>query len=103
MTLKQLKRIGEDVGHVVLGILPLDLLLWAREWTTVRLPWPFKGQWPPGDPFLDPDWLAYGDPREEPEWFTQLHRVEDIGRDTLGYDIGRTIRTLGLIAWAVFY
>ena len=93
----------EDLGHIGLGILPIDLLLWIREWTDWKLPWPFKGQWPPGDP------VWYGtdlNPRTglntAGEEFAPLDRVADMGRDTLGYDIGRTIRLgilLGLLIW----
>lgn len=95
------RKVGEDVGHFVLGILPLDLILWIREWTDWPLPWIFKGQWPPGDPFWDPDTIDLFDPDSEREWFTQLDRVADIGRDTLGYDLGRTVR-FAVLVWLAF-
>ncbi len=86
----------EDVGHGFLGFAFPAVLLWAREWTRVRLPWPFKGQWPPGDPFN----VVKAD-----GWngkVTQLDRVADIGRDTLGYAIGQDLRTallVGMVVW----
>ena len=95
----------EDLAHVGLGLLPIDSLLWVREWTRAKLGWPMRGQYPPGDPFIDPDYmaglvtLADGD---DPEVFTQLERVADIGRDELGYTIGREIRQavlVGLLVW----
>ena len=88
---KPTNRWYEHLGHVALGILPIDLLLWAREYTNVKLGWPLSGQWPPGKP------------REfEGEIWAPLDRVADVGWDTLGYDIGRTIRfvvMLSLLVW----
>ena len=100
----------EDLGHIGLGILPIDELLWVREWTKEKLLWPFKGQWPPGDVMR----FRY---REGLGWTMQplgavatdgdlvvvpLDRVSDIGRDELGYQVGRTIRNctlIGLLIW----
>jgi len=81
----------EDLGHVGLGLLPFDLLLWMREWTKVKLFWPLSGQFPPGRT------IDLGGRKYAP-----LDRVRDVGVDTLGYDIGRTIRTavlIGLLIW----
>jgi len=79
------KKILEDCGHIVLGHCPLDLLWYAREWTTAKLPWPFTGQWPPGDPFII-------DAEHEPKIVTPLHRVADSARDELGRSIGAQLR-----------
>ena len=92
----------EDIGHVVLGVLPIDLLLWSREWTKVKLPWPLRGQYPPGRTFLavpvDNRWW----PADHAVLVAPLDRVRDVGVDTLGYAIGQTIRfgvMLGLLIW----
>lgn len=82
------KKILEDCGHIMLGMCPLDLLWYAREWTTAKLPWPFKGQWPPGDPFI-----AANPKIEVPdEEVTQLDRVADSARDEFGRSIGAQLR-----------
>lgn len=84
----------EDLGHIVLGLFPIGLLLWSREWTDWKLPWIFKGQWPPGDPSF-----LISRPRARKVEVTQLDRVSDVGRDELGYRIGATLRNVGLIVW----
>ena len=107
----------EDLGHVLLGFLPLDLLWYTREWTTARLLWPFKGQWPPGDPVVSwkvtnqassPYWrFSEGDAdagevlRRDVD-LTQMARVADKDRDEFGRSIGAQLRVLiliGLLAW----
>lgn len=107
---------GEDLGHIVLGYLPIDLLWWLREWTTVRLPWPFKGQWPPGDRLtLSPDARRPGvyyesrrahAPEGYARWTDAIrllpeNRVSDSARDELGRSIGAQLRvlTLGALLW----
>jgi len=85
----------EDLGHIVLGFLPIDLLLWVREFTRAKLPWPFKGQYPPGWPF------NYG-PEIRQYQVTQMSSVEDLARDQLGYAIGQQLRVcllVGLLWW----
>lgn len=118
----------EDFFHGVMGLAFPAVLLWAREWTRVRLPWPFKGQWPPGvstwfvdaeeDSALFPyendayEWAAEiestwgetgfpGDPITVAE-MSPTERVADIGRDSLGYAIGQDLRTallVGAVVW----
>ena len=83
----------EDLAHVLLGVLPIGLLLWAREWTDWRMPWPFRGQWPPGVP------IHRIVPRYSDRFFAPLSRVADSARDELGYRIGATVRNVGLIVW----
>ena len=111
----------EDLGHIFLGMIPFAG--WIREWTQAKLPWPMKGQWPPGKPFTL-YWNGLANPRQptkaqgEGEWttsrrrifgdkngvlpvnVTQLDRVSDVGRDEFGYEIGRTIR-FALMLWLV--
>ena len=70
----------EDVGHIVLGLIPLAG--WIRE----------HFQYPPGDPVI-----FVG-----PEVFYPADRVDDLYRDNLGYAIGGAIRTFlfaGLLVW----
>jgi len=98
----------EDVGHVVLGVLPFDLLLWVREFTKAKLPWPFKGQWPPETnrypsyririvPSVGPELTNWSSPYGD-IYYNEV-RLKDLRRDQLGYAIGQTLRTVGLIAW----
>ena len=86
----------EDLAHVLMGVPPIGLLLWAREWTAWKMPWPFRGQWPPGDIhdfYID----RYGGRVWRPQ--ANLDRVSDAARDELGYRIGATLRNVGLIVW----
>ena len=79
-------KILEDVGHILLGSLPIDLLWYAREHTTIKLPWPFKGQYPPGDPIF----------RFQKEYFP-ADRVCDSYRDELGRSIGAQLRPIWVV------
>ena len=91
---------------------PIDLLLWVREWTTVWLPWPMKGQWPPGKPIYvqyvsandgDSDlYIVMDEPTEGFKAYDPEDRVADVGRDTLGYSVGQTLRFVGLVAWGIW-
>ena len=100
----------EDVLHVLMGVLPIGLLLWAREWTTWWMPWPFKGQWPPGETVIPSRFLVGPNNEEsislESEHYGEPHspldRVADVGRDSLGYVIGATIRNIALGAWVAW-
>tara|TARA_R110002020_G_scaffold185640_3_gene383361 strand:+ start:1895 stop:2269 length:375 start_codon:yes stop_codon:yes gene_type:complete len=107
----------EDVGHIVLGSLPIDILWYIREHTTVKLPWPFKGQYPPGRPmyvYWDQDGRRAVSP-EDPTlteveleaYFTKKYfpadRVHDSKRDELGRSIGAQLRPIwvALITWSI--
>ena len=68
----------EDVGHILIGLVPG--WGWLRE----------HRQWPPGDS------LSLNGREVFP-----ADLVADSYRDFLGYAIGGTIRTVGLIVWAL--
>lgn len=85
------KKIAEDIGHIVLGHLPLDLLWYGREHTTVRLPWPFKGQWPPGKAIPFP-----GTGQGDLFFVVALDRVSDSARDEFGRSIGAQLRPISV-------
>lgn len=69
----------EDVGHILIGLVPF----WG--W------WREHRQWPPGEPhFIDHLYEDVG---------YRESRVADSYRDFLGYAIGDTIRTIGLLTW----
>ena len=114
----------EDVGHIILGSLPIDILWYIREHTTVKMPWPFKGQYPPGKPM----WLFTNEddqlrvavdeararsgykgaghdlPFEDCSWeYFPADRVHDSKRDELGRSIGAQLRPIwvALIAWSI--
>ena len=93
---------GEDIGHIVFGYLPIDLLWWLREWTTVRLPGIFKGQWPPGKPVYTGRPTFPGSTFSAEPFVSYPHQnVSDSARDELGRSIGAQIRvlTLGALLW----
>ena len=85
----------EDVGHIVLGYLPIDMLWYIREHTTLKLPWPFKGQYPPGDILK----VLVGPRAGE---FFPTDRVHDSKRDELGRSIGAQLRVITLIALLIW-
>ena len=101
------KKILEDCGHIVLGLFPLDLLWYAREWTTAKLPWPFKGQWPPGDPFVIRRSCNTNDPRNRKHFWdeqvTRLDNVRNSARDEFGRSIGAQLRFLILLGLVLFF
>lgn len=87
------KKILEDCGHILLGHCPTDLLWYAREWTTAKLPWPFKGQWPPGDIHETDEIIqSYDGPIRVIVQWVRLDRVADSGRDEFGRSIGAQLR-----------
>lgn len=67
----------EDVLHVLMNLLPIDLLCWIREWTEVNWPWPFRGQWP-------------------------VNRILDTGRDSFGYALAAQIKSLALYGLVIY-
>jgi len=105
------KKILEDFGHIGLGLLPLDLLLWLRE--EFQLPpendrYPVFAVWTEGGYHcypVDPD----SDNRaniERAGWdeYWSAARVGDMRRHELGYAIGAQLRpavVVSLTLWAV--
>ena len=88
------KKWYEDVGHILIGLIPF--VGWGRE----------HSQWPPGWPYYtkpngDRLKLFAGD--EVLELVTQLDRVEDSYRDFLGYEIGSLIRTIILVVLCIMF
>lgn len=66
---------------VLLGPLAILLVL-IRELSPWKwMPWPFKGQWPPGAPFLAVSVLNRTIPATEAPVVTRMDRVEDLRRD----------------------
>jgi hypothetical protein len=124
----------ESAAHVVLlggvlgfvlGELAIPLYL-IREFTSWRLPWPMKGQWPPGDPLiLSEDLLDRGvyldhvaryrdapvgpPPRTSrlapAKWYAPLDRVRDMANDLVetlsGWIVGNLAQK-GMILWLIF-
>jgi hypothetical protein len=83
------KNIFEQFLHfTLLGMVPAYfsieaaiVLLCVRELSGWRwLPWPIRGQWPPGDPdqYFNPLTQEFED-----EWSTQMDRVEDLRVDLI--------------------
>jgi len=62
-----------------------------REFTDWKLPWPYKGQWPPGDPYY-----ALDDLGEREIVALPADRVEDLRKDAIftcsGIVVGLLIR-----------
>ena len=103
----------EQVLHfLLLGILPgvvfgpsAIAVPLIRELTRWKLPWPMKGQWPPGDTIdvedrIDPKFFVAGRPMTSK--YQPLDRVEDLRWDLVftfcGVAVGQAIQ-IGLIVW----
>jgi hypothetical protein len=93
---------------MIFGPLAIAIPL-IRELTTWSLPWPMKGQWPPGDtvhlrlnagPPLH--YVGYG---EEGEPYAPMDRVEDMRWDLVftfaGIGVGQAIQIGLLVKWLV--
>jgi len=80
----------EDVAHIAIGFVPF--LGWWRE----------HRQWPPGDPQELENYYSELPVAERTTMHTQLDRVADSYRDFLGYALGDVLRTVALVAWAVW-
>jgi len=78
------------VMTVLIGPLSIVVLI-IRELTDWPLPWIFKGQWPPGDPFMDKGRFGY---------ITQMDRVEDLRKDLIFTLVGIV---LGLYVHPLFW
>jgi hypothetical protein len=110
------ERLEQTAHFILLGIglgfvfgpfaVPLYLI---RELSGWWLPWPFKGQWPPGKPFkvVRPakppsltDLVSYTTDFYISE-VTQLDRVEDLRRDLIwtlsGFAVGQLLQIGGII------
>ena len=101
MPKSKLQEIGEQAAHLIFSALfayligPLTLpFILIREYSKWRwLPFPIKGQWPPGKPF---EWLPeFG---FDTTLVTSMKNVEDKRRDMLfqigGYSVGQTVQLI---------
>ena len=98
----------DQVGHflglgVLMGALFGELAIvgyMVREFTKWKLPWPWDGQWPPGNPFVGLD-----DAGEREELVTPMRNVEDLRRDSLftlgGIIVGLTVRNVAVVVLLV--
>ena len=91
---KAMEALEQWGGHLILlGIglatihpaLSIGVYL-IREFTEWKLPWPMKGQWPPGDPFYSLD-----DAGDKEIIVTQMSNVEDIRTDSIFTLIGTIV------------
>ena len=94
-------RIEQALHFILLGVAlaylcpPLAIAVYLiREFSDWKLPWPLKGQWPPGQPYTPPNLYSSGGKR-----VTQLERVEDLRRDSIYTLAGVAIGTTTALVW----